>query len=425
MLFAFVLLFQCLYFYWIDFIDKDLIQPVLHFPYPYLSFIKVLDPVIMYSILFVMIVSSLALIIGFMSRLFSFIFFLCFTYLWMIDKGIFNNHYYLLSLLLLLFCFIRSDRYLSISKRKEKENKAWELLILQFQFSLVLIYAGFNKLNYWWLVKHEPVHHILLGKAQMNENELWNSLLLEYVLVWGGLLFDLFIIPMLIWSKTRKMAIILFFIFNGLNTWIFYDIGEIGIFPLLMLSSLVLFVSESSLINILRKTPYKYRVIVHSKDLQSTKHNYSIYTLYLLVVYVLIQLLFPLRHHLFEGNVDYTGEGQRFSWRMKSMYKDFRISFLLKDERRGISANLDPRSVLTVKQYTNLGYYPELIIPVAENLRNAAKEKGVLDPKIYVDFKVGFMGMKPQYLLSPELELSEIKYSPLQHSAWILPLEHD
>ena len=143
---------------------------------------------------------------------------------------------------------------------------------------------------------------------------------------------------------------------------------------------------------------------------------------YVILFYIGFQLLFPLRHHLYPGNVDYTGEGQRFSWRMKSVYKDFSISFILEDEARDIRASLDPRTVLTVKQYTNLGYYPELILPVAENLRKAAIEKGLVDPKIYVDYKVGFMGVSKNYMIDPDRELSSLKYSPIRHSSWILPL---
>ena len=43
------------------------------------------------------------LIIGYRARLFSFIYLLFFSYLWLIDKGYYNNHYYLISLLLFLF----------------------------------------------------------------------------------------------------------------------------------------------------------------------------------------------------------------------------------------------------------------------------------------------------------------------------------
>lgn len=373
----------------------------------------------MYSLLGLMFLSSLTLILGYRSKLSSLLYLLSFTYLWLIDKGYYNNHYYLISLLLLLFCFIDSDRFLSISKKRNSKNRSWELILLQFQIAIVLIYGGFNKLNYWWMVKHEPVHHILMAKASSTGDDRWNSIFLEYLLVWGGVSFDILIVPLLLWKKTRKIAVLLFFIFNGLNTWIFYDIGEIGIFPLLMLSAIILFLDENYIRRALKKDS--------NRKIEDEKQNEGLSKTILLSNYVILfyigfQLLFPLRHHLYPGNVDYTGEGQRFSWRMKSVYKDFSISFILEDEARDIRASLDPRTVLTVKQYTNLGYYPELILPVAENLRKAAIEKGLVDPKIYVDYKVGFMGLSKNYMIDPDRELSSLKYSPIRHSSWILPL---
>lgn len=420
-LFAIVLFFQAWHFYSIDFIKRDVIDPVLHFSYPYLPFIESLNPYIMYGMLVLMFISSVLIVLGIKSRLFFTFYFIAFTYLFLIDKGYYNNHYYLLSLLLFLMIFIKSDTQLAVLPCKQKINYAWEVYILIFQFSLVLIIAGLNKLNPWWLIHHEPIHHILEAKVKWSGNLFWSSMLVENVLVWGGVLFDLLIIPLLVWKRSRIIAVFLFFFFNGMNYIVFQSIGEIGIFPLLMLSSLILFFPNQSIINAIRKINKQYKVAkVERKDKQ-----FSTLLKGGLIVYVLLQLTIPIRHHFFTGNVDYTGEGQRFSWRMKSVYKDFSIAFILKDEEKGISASLDPRTVLTEKQYTNLGYYPELIIPVAENLKNAAKEKGVRSPRIYVDYKVGFMALPMQYIVDPGTDILTLNYSPFRHSSWILPLEQD
>jgi hypothetical protein len=286
----------------------------------------------------------------------------------------------------------------------------------------VLLYAGLNKLNEWWLFHHEPVHHILAAKFNNSGNELWLHPLLEYFLVWGGVVFDLSIVPLLLWEKTRKGAIVLFILFNVINTLLFYDIGEIGIFPLLMIASLILFLpSESIKATLVQRFNYKGK----SRNKTTLKEELSPLLKSFIMGYITLQILLPLRHHLYSGNVDYTGEGQRFAWRMKSVYKDFEIAFRLVDEQQGISAVLDPRQVLTVKQYTNLGYYPELILPVADNLRKKALEKGIADPKIYVEYKVAFMGLPMHYIVDPNRELSTLKQSPFRHSTWILPLIHE
>ncbi len=421
-LFGLVLFMQVFYFQYSNFIQKDVLDPVLHFSYPYLDFIDVMDPWLMKSIVLILFLSSLMLIIGFKARFFSFIYLIFFTYLWLIDKGYYNNHYYLISLILLLLCFINSDRSLSILSNNKGMNAAWEEYILLFQFSIVLLFAGFNKINEWWLIHHEPMHHILMAKANESGNLFWENAIIEFILVWGGLFFDLLIVPFLLWKKTRRIAMVFFFCFNMINLILFYKIGEIGIFPFLMMSSLILFSSTHSIRNFLN-TRFSYSL--KEDRAQSKIKALSPVFKSGIIIYMLFQLLFPLRHHLYSGNVDFTGEGQRFSWRMKSVYKDFKIAFLLVDEESGISASLDPRQILTVKQYTNLGYYPELIIPVADNLRKAALLKGIKKPKIYVDYQVGFMALAFQYIVDPKQELSGLKYSPFRHSDWILPISKD
>jgi len=420
--FGFVLFLQAGYFYSIDFIQKDVIDPVMHFSYPGLSFIQVVSPLLMNAILVGLFISSIAIMVGYIPRLFSFIYLLLFSYLFFLDKGYYNNHYYLICLLLLLLSFINTNTNLSIKPKSAQVNYKWEEYLLLFQFSIVFIYAGLNKINQYWLFSREPVHHILEAKALSTGNLWWNSVYIELVMVWGGVFFDLLIVPLLLWKRTRIIGLLLFLFFNMFNTIVFYEIGEIGIFPVLMLSSLILFFPTKSIKDALFRF-FSYRAIDAWKE--AAPYRFSSIGKLAFLFYLLFQLLFPLRHHVFEGNVDYTGEGQRFAWRMKSVYKDFHITYVLKDKESGIEALLDPRSVLTVKQYTNLGYYPELIIPVAANLREAAIEKGVEDPQIFVDYQVSFMDLPMQYIVDPKMELKRLNYSPFRHSDWIIPLNND
>ena len=180
--FGLTLFGQALYFESIDFIQNDVIDPVLHFPYPYMEFISVLDPWIMHGLLIVMIFSSLFLILGIWPRIASLLYLLSFAYLFLLDKGYYNNHYYLICLLLVLLSFMKTDKAFSVLKIEKSNNEAWERYLLIFQFSLVLIYAGFNKMNHWWLIEHEPVHHILQMKASLSANVWWTNELIEYIL---------------------------------------------------------------------------------------------------------------------------------------------------------------------------------------------------------------------------------------------------
>ena len=64
-----------------------------------------------------------------------------------------------------------------------------------------------------------------------------------YVFVWGGLLYDLLVVPGLLLRRTRLLAVILTLLFHGTNSWLF----TIGVFPWFMLFSTPIFFPPGSL----------------------------------------------------------------------------------------------------------------------------------------------------------------------------------
>ena len=134
--------------------------------------------------------------------------------------------------------------------------------------------------------------------------------------------------------------------FNSLNFFLFKDVGEIGVFPFLMISTLVLFIDPVKIQKLL-KLKKNDKVILQNKSFVN----------HLIVFFIIFQILLPFRHLLVKGNVDYNGVGQRFSWRMKIMYKESNIEFFLKNKLTGKKYNVDVTKMLTPIQYNNLKYY--------------------------------------------------------------------
>jgi hypothetical protein len=139
-------------------------------------------------------------------------------------------------------------------------------------------------------------------------------------------------------------------------------------------------------------------------------------------IFLLFQLLFPARHFLIPGNVDWTGEGQRFAWRMKIFYKDFEMHWYMVDRGgEGERYEVDLGKLLTPKQYTALAYYPDLIPPTARYLKADASKKGLQNPVIHLDFVSGLNGWPRQQLLNPDLDASGLSIHPFRRSEWIIP----
>lgn len=418
--FGIVLFAQTLWFIKTDFITTNLFEPVLHFKFYYFQFLEPLSKPLMKAMMLLMLFSTLLITIGRFFKYASIFYGVSFTYLWLLDKSYFNNHYYFISLLVFLLIFSDADRWGSLKKTNEaKTVPYWQIFILKFQIFIVFFIAGINKINTYWLVNLQPMRHILETKASINNyNWLANDFSFAFF-SWLGLLFDLSI-GFLIWSgKTRKFAIVFYALFNLINFWLFYDIGEIGFFPFLLLACLSLFFNPKKINQQLCWLNKKQYMPVKNRNTSNHQLFFA-----LVIAFVLLQSILPFRHMLYNDNVDWSGKGQRFAWRMKIMFKDPDIHFYLSEEGSTKKTEVNIGNFLNSKQYTNLIYYPDFIPTVAKHIKEEGIKRGFKNPKVTANFKIGFMGHPSQFLVDPDLNLSQIEVHPFQNSSWILPLNH-
>jgi hypothetical protein len=414
-----------------DFITEDLVKPLLHFKFYFFSFLEPLPLEFLQMLMLLLGCAAVMIVLGYYYRLAIGFWFFGFTYLWLLDKGFFNNHYYLISILLAMMFFLDADKWNPI--RKGGPGRAtvprWQTLVLCGQIFIVFFWGGLNKLNAGWLVNHQPIAFILDYKTQFTGQDFWKSPALEGTMIWGGLVFDLLVIPALWWRRTRILALLGMLAFNGFNFWVFHDVGGIGIFPWLILATAVLFFPPDIGEKIYSRFQKSRKLSVKSKKKRDVPSGFDASKKPLLLkvfaAFLVFQLLFPARHLLIPDHVDWTGEGQRFAWRMKIFYKDFEMHwFMVADGGQGERFEVDPGKMLTPKQYTALAYYPDLIPPTARFLHKEALKKGLHNPVIQVDFVSGLNGWPKQALLDPDIDASELTTNPFKHSSWILPYQY-
>ncbi|MEM0997451.1 MAG: HTTM domain-containing protein [Bacteroidota bacterium] len=433
LLFGVVLLMQIINFVSVDFISKDLVKPVLHFKWYFFSYVEPLPKAGLELLLFVLAAAAVLIALGRFYRIAVAIWFVGFTYLWLLDKGFFNNHYYLMSILCAMMFFLPADRWDLFRKNAPRVSiPRWYVLAIKVQLFIVFFWAAINKMQAGWLVNHQPIAFILDYKAQFTGDASWDSGLLENGMVWGGLFFDLLVIPALWWRPTRWFAVAGMVVFNGFNYYIFHDVGEIGIFPWLLLATVILFFPADSgewiraRLGIARKKAQNKSALrgKHKSPQQPEAGTPLPRLAWVFTAFLAFQLIFPARHLLVPGHVDWTGEGQRFAWRMKIMYKDFEMHWYMVDQAgQGPRYEVNLGGILTPKQYTALGYYPDLIPPMARYLKEDARRRGLSDPIIQVDFKSGLNGWGQQNLLDPTVDAATLVAHPLRRAEWILPYE--
>src|ERR1700722_15987289 len=145
---------------------------------------------------------------GFLYRISAALLFLSNTYFFLLDQGAYVNHNYLICLFSFLLIFVPAPRAFSVDawlfpRIRSQSVPAWCLWLMRTQMAVVYFFAGVAKLTPDWL-RGEPMRGMLahtdafpfLGRF-LQEN------LAGYVASYTGFLFDLFIVPLLLWRRSR------------------------------------------------------------------------------------------------------------------------------------------------------------------------------------------------------------------------------
>lgn len=419
-MFGAIMVWEVYRYHRFDRIFRNYIEPQFHFPYEFFPFVSPLPGQLMYLVFFVWAVSALGLAIGFFYRVSTLLFFLAYTYVFLLEKAEYNNHYYLIILLAFLFIWIDAHRWASIDQKLRPNLRAevvpfWHLLILRAQLVIVYFYAGLAKINIDWLVG-QPMQMWLLRRSDYPvvglffTNE-WAGLFFSY----GGLFFDLFIGFLLLWKRTRLVALVPLFFFHLMNKWLF----SIGIFPYLMIAATILFADPDWPRRLLRSAKLK------SPSTSNRTTRYRPLALGFVTIYLALQILVPLRHWLYPNYVAWTEEGHRFSWRMKLRSKSGDIAFLITDPETNQNWLVDLEQDLTERQIRKMSTRPDMIIQYAHYLKEEARQAGIENPIIRVDSWVSLNGRPYQQLVDSTANLAEAPGNLLASAAWLLPFSAD
>lgn len=290
------------------------------------------DQNIMKLIIMLIWLSALFVTIGFFYRTSALAFFLLFSWTYLLEQGMYLNHFYLVCVICLMMVFLPCnscysvDAYLWPRIRKDTAPK-WCLFWVKALLVTVYTYAGIAKMNEDWM-RAEPLKQWLLkdwsGTLPNIVGDFLNTGLGAYWMSWGGLIYDTFVGFALLFKVTRWPAIAATIFFHLSNKLVF----NIGIFPWMMIASTSFFLHSSwprYLIHSVRKLANKRTpkfVPVHRDTKWSTVPIRpltwpEIILLTVMVVFLAHQILFPLRHHLYPGDVAWNEYGHKFSWRMK------------------------------------------------------------------------------------------------------------
>jgi len=392
------------------------IKPKYVFNYINIEWLKPLPGNGMYFYYATMALLGLAIATGLFYRLSSVLFAFMWWGSYLMQKAHYNNHYYLMVLLAFLMVFIPAHKRFSLDVKRgavseEKTCSAWCHYILVFQISIVFIFAGIAKVNPDWLAM-KPLSYKFAECSQWPlVGPIFRSDLMKYLIFYGGLCFDLFIVPLLLWSRTRKYAALMAISFNLFNAIVF----QVGTFPFLMIGALILYFPPALIGQILFKIQPESISIIKAGEKRKT-------LVYILILYAVIQIYLPLRHWHYEGDVNWNEEGYSMAWRMMLNSKHGDVSFIVKDAQGRMLMHDYPQSKISQDQYHSMCSDPDMIWQYVQYLKQEMEEKGEKSVQIFADSHLCLNGRAQEVFIDPKIDLAQVTWHHFKHSHWIIPL---
>lgn len=365
------------------------------------------------------------MMIGLWYRLSAILFFFGFTYVFLLDQANYLNHFYLICLFSFLMIFIPSHRAFSLDAQRNPTLfrdtlPVWNLWLLRGQMGVVYFYGGIAKLNEDWL-RGEPMRSWLVDyQSNPYVGKLFAQEWMVYFLSYGGIFFDLFIVPFLLWRKTRMLALAAALFFHLSNAWMY----NIGIFPWFGIASTLLFFPPEwprQVIAKFKKLEW-VPVAIPSQSKSNGLSGKRLFIVWAIGIYTAFQVLIPLRHFLYPGNVSWTEEGHLFAWHMKLRDKYGNISFMGTDPETQESWTINPREYLSSRQYRKMKVRPEMILQFSHYVAQKEEERRNRPVQVRVHVTASLNSRKSQLMLDPTVDLSK-ESSTLLSASWILPLK--
>lgn len=399
-------------------VQRVLIAPDFTFNYIGFEWIRPLPGNWMYVYFTLMALCGLGVMLGYRYRVSAIGYFVLWTFVYLMQKSSYNNHYYLMVLLTGFMTLVPAHRAYSLDARRDPSIRSntcprWCHLIFIVQVAIVYFYAAAHKFYPDWL-QARPMQIWFSSKGDLPLlGPLYTERWFHYFISYGGILFDASIVPLMLYRRTRVLGFSMSLFFHLFNSFTF----GIGVFPYMAIALNVFFFSPDTIRRLfLRK---KEKVTDHPV----TVPGYKPILIGVFTIYFAFQVFLPVRHMLFPGQVHWTEEGHRLAWQMMLRTKYGSIFFRVKDKDTGREEIIIPKNYLTEKQARKLPTHPDMIYQFVQFIKKEYRDKGIINIEIRTVSKASLNGRRLQKFVDPEIDLTTIEWEHFGHKTWLMPLE--
>lgn len=418
--FGALILISTIRFISLGWIEDQYLQPNYHFSYYGFDWVQPYSALFTYTLFCVLIVAALGVFLGYFYRVSSISLFLAFTYIELLDKSYYLNHYYFVSVVAFILIFLPAANNYALDVKSARAKTLstipnWIILLLQIQIAIVYVAAGIAKINADWLFEALPLKIWLPAKDYLPIiGPLFSLKWTPYIFSWMGMLFDCSVPFFLWWKRTRifaYLAVIGFHLMTGI-------LFQIGVFPLVMIFLTPIFFDAAVHQNLLK-------AFYLQGNESGNAHTYfpKKAILWLFAVHLVIQLILPFRPLLYAGNMFWTEEGYRFGWRVMLAEKAGTATFFVREKSNDESSEkiIVNNNYLNLHQEKQMAFQPDMILQFAHFLEAEMIQKyGYKNPSIRCESYVSLNGASSKLLVNPNIDLTEEKRG-FAKKTWILP----
>ena len=425
--FGFLMLYSVIRIWSKGWIESLYLLPSFHFSYLGFEWVKPIDNYT-YLIFLVCAISSFFVAIGYKYRYSVILLFLSFTYIELMDKTTYLNHYYLVSLISFLMIFLPANASYSldsfIRNKSFKLIPKWNVDALKLMICIVYFYAGVAKINSDWLLEAQPLKIWLTSKYDLPilGNTIFQMDWIHIFFSWSGMFYDLLIAFILLNKNTRPFGFILVVLFHVMTAILF---PSIGMFPYIMITCSIIFFEPETHKKILDRTFVIIKNPLNKiKSIKVYNYRNTKVVQTLMIVFFSIQLLFPFRYFLYPGELFWNEQGYRFSWRVMLIEKKGFTEFKVVDSETSESFYVTNDKFLTEFQERQMSFQPDFILEYAHYIGDYYNKNGLNNVQVYAESFVTLNGRLSKRFIDPNVDLMKEKRG-FSNKKWITNLEDE
>lgn len=387
------------------------VEPTFHFTYAPFWFVHPWPGIGMYVHFAATALAALGVALGLCFRASAVAFFLGFTYIELLDKATYLNHYYLVSLLAALLALSPAGRAFSLDAALRPTIRAatvpaWVVQAFRYQVALVYVFAGVAKLNRDWLVEAQPLRIWLSARGDMPlVGALLEQPLTAHVASWAGAAFDLAIVPLLLAAKTRAPAYACLIGFHVATAALF----PIGMFPWIMVAAATLFFPPS--------WPRRFLHRVMPADARAPAWSPPRWLGPLLAAHCALQTALPVRRLTDTTSSAWTLRGFNFAWNVMVAEKTGHVVFRARDRATTRTVVIEPSDILAPFQERAMAQDPDMIRAFGAELARRLGSPGHAFA-VHAEAFASLNGRPARLMIDPAIDLAGAV-----PDSFVLPLE--